>query len=136
MGSAFFFRTPAAFRVTLSVKTPCLDKERKDTLMEQDQATLSLPAPAQILRAKTLQATNRAAAINVSILEDLANDHDFAMAKLRDALPPEFKPYVALADHFDEVKFGTLRNRMLRACNDARREIEEATKALRLEGSQ
>ena len=93
---------------------------------------LSLPAPAQILRAKTLQATNRVIAINVSILEDLANEHDAAMTKLRDALPAEYKPYVDLADHFSDEKFGTLRNRILRACNDARREIDDTVESLRL----
>jgi hypothetical protein len=100
---------------------------------EKDSFTqLSLPAPAQILRAKTLQSVNRVIAINISILEDLANEHDAAMTKLRDALPPEYKPYVDLADHFSDEKFGTLRNRILRACNDARREIDDTVDSLRL----
>lgn len=97
---------------------------------------LTLPSASEMLVAKTRLATNRVIAINVSILEDLANEHDAAMAKLREALPHEFKPYVALADHFDEIKFGTLRNRILRACNDARREIEDTVASLRLEGRQ
>ncbi len=99
--------------------------------MEQDHQGVTLPAPAALLRAKVLQATNRVIATNLSILEDLANEHDAAMQKLREALPPELKSYVDLADHFTDVKFETLRGRILRACNDARREIEETTASLR-----
>ena len=93
---------------------------------------LSLPAPAQILRAKTLQSINRVIAINISVLEDLADEHASAMQKLREALPHEYKPYVDLADFFSDEKFGTLRNRILRACNDARREIDDTVDSLRL----
>ncbi len=97
--------------------------------MEQESQELT---PAVMLRAKTLQAINRVIATNLSILEDLANEHDAAMAKLRDALPPDYRPYVDLADHFTDVKFETLRGRILRACNDANREIQETAKTLRL----
>ncbi len=98
--------------------------------MEQDsQGQLT---PAVMLRAKTLQAINRVIATNLSILEDLANEHDAAMAKLRAALPADYQTYVDLADHFNDVKFETLRGRILRACNDARREIEETAQTLRL----
>ncbi len=102
--------------------------------MEQDsQGQLT---PAVMLRAKTLQAINRVIATNLSILEDLANEHDAAMQKLRTALPADYQPYVDLADHFTDVKFDTLRTRILRACNDARREIEETVQSLRLGDSQ
>jgi hypothetical protein len=94
---------------------------------------LTLPSDSAFLLTKTRLAINRVIAINLSILEDLANEHDAAMAKLRDALPADLKSYVDLADHFDDVKFGTLRNRILRACNDAGREIEETIQNLRIE---
>ncbi len=96
---------------------------------QEDQGQLT---PAVMLRAKTLQAINRVIATNLSILEDLANEHDAAMQKLRTALPPDYQTYVDLADHFTDVKFETLRGRILRACNDARREIEETVQTLRL----
>lgn len=100
--------------------------------MGQEHEGLFLPAPAVLLRAKLLQSTNRIIASNLSILEDLANEHDEAMAKLRGALPTELKAYVDLADHFTDVKFQTLRTRIIKTCNDARREIEETVEALHL----
>lgn len=98
--------------------------------------SLTLPPAGDILRAKLLIATNRIIATNLAILEELADEHDVAMAKLRDALPSPYRPYVELADHFTETRFDTLRNRILRTCNDARREMEDLIAGMRLGGDQ
>ncbi len=94
----------------------------------------TLPSPADMIRAKLLLGTNRIIATNLGILEELAEEHDVAMAKLRDALPSPYRAYVELADHFTESRFETLRNRILRACNDQRREMEDLISGMRLGG--
>ena len=86
--------------------------------------------PGSIIKAKALLATNRTISINVSILEELADEHDLAMAKLREALPAECKRYVDLADYFSESRFELLRTRMIKTANDSRREIIETVDGL------
>lgn len=103
--------------------------------MESD-IRVSVPTPAALLKTKILLATNRTIATNLSILEELADEHDVAMTKLRNKLPASYRDYVDLADHFTENKFELLRNRILRTANDARRELEEVVENLRLEGKE
>jgi hypothetical protein len=96
------------------------------------QARVTLPSPAVLLRTKVLLATNRLIAMYLSILEEIGTEHDEAIAKLRAALPPDQKPYADLICYFTEDKYDTLRSRVLRAANDARRELEETITILRL----
>lgn len=57
-------------------------------------------------------------------MRQLAEEHDEAMAKLYDALPPEYQTYVDLADHFTEEKEGRIRRAVLARGNDCRRAID------------
>lgn len=59
------------------------------------------------------------------LLEDLAQDHDAAMAKLHASLPAEYQPYVKLADYLDEDRGARLRSKTLDAGNEAIRALEE-----------
>lgn len=93
-------------------------------------ATISTPAG--IIKTKALLATNRTIATSLSILEEVADEHEIAMNKLRDALPPEFKRCVDLAEFMSEYRFDSLRTRIIKTANDGRREIEETIDALGL----
>lgn len=93
---------------------------------------VSLPSPAALLKAKTSTTTNRLIATFLGILEELGTEHDAAMHRLHEALPADEKAYAELLNWFDEDKFLILRNRVLRAANDGKREMEETVDSLRL----
>lgn len=59
------------------------------------------------------------------IVEQLAEEHDEALGKLHDALPPEYSEYVNLADHFTEEKGDRIRRAILARGNDCRRSVCE-----------
>jgi hypothetical protein len=59
------------------------------------------------------------------ILEDLADEHDIALDKLINKLPPEYKDFVELADYLTEEKSEMLRKKVLTIGNDCFRNIEE-----------
>lgn len=58
------------------------------------------------------------------VIEDIGEEHDDALAKMEEALPEAYKPYVRLADAFDEAKAKRLRSRILDAGNDCLRDIK------------
>jgi len=60
----------------------------------------------------------------LDIMVQLAEEHDEAMGKLYEALPPQYQPYVALADHFTEEKEARIRRAILARGNDCRRAID------------
>lgn len=60
----------------------------------------------------------------LDIMVQLAEEHDEAMAKLYEALPEQYRPYVALADHFTEEKESRIRKAILARGNDCRRAID------------
>lgn len=99
---------------------------------DENGQTVSLPDPATMLKVKTQLAVNRLLATYLSILEEVADDHDAAMDKLRAALPANYNGFVDLAECLPDAKFETLRRRVLKVGNDARREIEETIDSLRL----
>ncbi len=59
------------------------------------------------------------------IVEQLAEEHDEAMSKLHQALPPEYKEYVDLADHFTKEKYDRIRRAILQRGNDAKRAVRD-----------
>lgn len=61
----------------------------------------------------------------LAIMEQLYDEHDEAMTKLYDALPPEYKEYVNLADHFTEDKGERIRRAILRRGNDCERAVKQ-----------
>lgn len=102
--------------------------------MESDSGPrLTLPSNATKLKAKGQQGTNRIIATCLSILEELGSEHDGAVHRLRAALPDNEKAFADLIRWFDEDRYDILRTRILRAVNDARREMEETIDSLRIE---
>lgn len=59
------------------------------------------------------------------LLEEVEEDHDIALKKLFDSLPPQYQPYVKLADYLDEERAKRLRSKILDVGNNAIREFEE-----------
>ncbi len=60
----------------------------------------------------------------LALVEELKEQHDIAILKLIDALPPEYRDFVRLVDHFDEAQAQILRRKILGAGNDCKREAE------------
>lgn len=60
----------------------------------------------------------------LEILEHLGNQHDEALAKLREHLPTEHVKAVDLADHFTPAQGDLLRKAVLDAGNDCLRGLE------------
>lgn len=60
----------------------------------------------------------------LDIMAQLAEEHDESLEKLYNALPPEYQPYVALANHFTEEKEARIRKAILQRGNDCRRSVE------------
>ena len=59
------------------------------------------------------------------LLEDLGDDHDTAMNKLRAALPEGHRAFVDLADYLTPERGNLLRKKVLDAGNDTKREIDK-----------
>ncbi len=98
----------------------------------QPSGTLSLPTNADFLRAKTRLAITRVFKTYLDLLEQVADEHDEAMGKLMDALPPEHRALVYLADHFGETRFNAIRTKILGVGNEAIRSLDEDISNLRL----
>lgn len=60
----------------------------------------------------------------LDIMTQLAEEHDEALEKMYEALPPQYQPYVSLANHFTEEKEARIRKVILQRGNDCRRAIE------------
>jgi hypothetical protein len=84
-----------------------------------------VPDPTELLKTKVTLAINRIMANYLTNLEQLADEHDEAMGKLIDTLPPEYKANVHLADIYGDTRFEAIRKFVLKSGNDGRREIEE-----------
>lgn len=57
------------------------------------------------------------------LLEDLGDSHDEALAKLKAALPEQYRPFVDLADDLTPERGALLRKKVLDAGNDTLREV-------------
>lgn len=100
--------------------------------MPEGTQNVSLPSCGELLKAKTQLAITRIMKNYLILLEELADEHDESMGKLVDALPPSEKAKVILADHFTDVRFESIRRRVLGVGNDAIREIQEQVDNLRI----
>ena len=94
--------------------------------------SFSLPSNAELLKAKSRLAITRVFKTYLDLLEQVADEHDEAMGKLIDALPPEHRASVYLADHFGEARFAAIRRQVLETGNDSIREIHDMIDGLRL----
>lgn len=61
----------------------------------------------------------------LGMFEQLGEEHDEALGKLFEALPPEYQPYVDLADHFTQEKADRIRRAVLARGNDCKRAIRD-----------
>lgn len=61
----------------------------------------------------------------LGMFEQLGEEHDEALGKLWDSLPPEYQPYVDLADHFTQEKADRIRRAVLARGNDCKRAIRD-----------
>lgn len=95
--------------------------------------SLSLPSNAELLRAKTRLVITCVFKTYLDLLEQIADEHDEAMGKLIDALPPEHKASVHLADHFGEARFNAIRRKVLETGNNSIREINDMIDGLHLD---
>lgn len=93
---------------------------------------VSVPSNGEFLKAKVELAIKRVMRNYLIVLEEITDQHDEAMNKLIDALPPEHQAKVILADHFTDAKFEATRRRILNVGNDAIREIQEQVDNLRI----
>ena len=87
---------------------------------------------AGIITLKASQGIKRLFKNYLDEFDALVDEHDDAMKKLHEALPPEYKEYVRLADYINDVKIENMRRKVLSAGNDAIRDIEETIKNLRV----
>lgn len=99
----------------------------------QASPRVSLPAKSEVVKAKVGLGVTRLFKTYLYGLEGLTHDHDEAMGKLRDALPPEYKHYVDLADYLSDDKLQRMRNGVLRNGNDLIRDIQETVDGLRID---
>jgi hypothetical protein len=93
---------------------------------------VSVPDNATLLKAKVRLSINRLLRNYLSLLEEVADEHDEAMGKVYDALPPQYQPLIAVADHLGDTRFNAIRKRTLDAGNDSIRDLEEAINNLRV----
>lgn len=87
-------------------------------------ATLTMPANSDLLKAKLRLGTNRLMKAVLCVLEDYVAAHDTALKKLYDALPPEYRTYVELADYVTDEGIEATRKSVLRVGNDMVRDCE------------
>ncbi len=61
----------------------------------------------------------------LAIIEQLKEENYEALEKLYEALPPEYQPYVDLADHHTDEKQRRIRRAVLARGNDAIRAVDD-----------
>ncbi len=93
---------------------------------------VSVPDASSLLKAKIDMALKRVMWAYLTNLEMVSDEHDEAMGKLMDVLPPDLRAHVHLADHFGDARFDAIRSQVLKVGNDAIRELHEHVDVLRL----
>lgn len=81
--------------------------------------------PKELMRFKINASVKSLFVGNLEILEELFEQHDDAMEKLRAALPEEYKKFVDLADYLNDAKFEGIRKKILSSGNDVIRTLEK-----------
>lgn len=94
--------------------------------------SVTLPSAADLLKAKIHLVITALFKGYLCRMEEWTEDHDAAMAKLKAALPDDIKHYVELADYLPDTKLEHHRTAVLRAGNNAIRELQEVVDSLRL----
>ena len=94
--------------------------------------SLSLPDPGTLIKYKARIGVTRLFKSYLFEFEALVDSHDEALAKLREALPEQYKAYVDLADYLSEEKVQLMRKRILGNGNDLIRDLDNTVDNLRL----
>lgn len=94
--------------------------------------SVSLPPPSAIIKARVHLGVTRLFKGYLSDFEAFVEEHDTAMARLRDALPEEYKAYVNLADYITADKIDRMRRKVLTSGNDLIRDLGSTVDNLRV----
>jgi hypothetical protein len=89
--------------------------------------------PNEVLRFQLERAVKNLFKGYLVLLEDLGDSHDAALAKLRAALPEQYRPFVDLADDLTPEHGVLLRKKVLDAGNDVLREISKLLEQFNVE---
>ncbi len=92
-----------------------------------DKAPISFvaPDPGEVLRYQLDRIVTNLFKGYLIMLEDLGDSHDETLAKLKAALPPDYRPFVDLADYLTPERGAALRKKILDSGNDSKREISK-----------
>ncbi len=93
--------------------------------MQEGTATVSLPSADELIKLKARLAITRVFKSYLLLLEQLADEHNEAMGRLYDALPEQYKPFTAVADHFTEAREEAIRKWVLDIGNREIRDLDE-----------
>lgn len=96
------------------------------------EGRLELPSNEEFLKAKIEQVIKRLFVAQLCRLEEIYDKHDEAMTKLVDALPPEQRGLVTLADYLTDSVTETTRRKVLFEGNEAIRDLKEVVDNLRI----
>ena len=83
------------------------------------------PSPEDILHFQSQRNITALFKSFLETLEDVARDHDEALDKLEESLPPEYRAHIGLADYLTEAKSAQLRKRVLERGNATIRALDE-----------
>lgn len=83
------------------------------------------PIPGDVLRYQLHRVITNLFKGYLILLEDLGDSHDEALAKLKTALPEQYRPFVDLADDLTPERGALLRKKVLDAGNDVLRETDK-----------
>lgn len=80
--------------------------------------------PNEVLRFQLHRAITTLFKSYLVMVEELGDEHDVALGKLKTALPPELRGYVDLADYLTPSRGAALRKKVLDGGNDTLREVD------------
>jgi hypothetical protein len=93
---------------------------------------VSLPNNDILLKAKVRIGVTRLFKNYLFAFEEFIDAHDEAMAKLKTALPDQYKEFVELADYLSDAKIEAMRKRVLGLGNDLIRDLDEQIDVLKI----
>ena len=91
------------------------------------------PNRGSVIKAKVRLGVTRLFKNYLFEFESLVSAHDEAIAKLKSALPEQYRMHVELADYLSDTKIEIMRKKVLGAGNDLIRDVDDTVDALRIE---
>ncbi len=104
--------------------------------MQENRPSINAPSASEVLLFQSVRLFKNMFKAHLVTLENLAEEHDIALNKLIDALPEEYRNFVALADYYTETKQQILRKQTLGHGNDMMREFERLVDNFNIEYKQ